>query len=101
MIYPNKHVKCHKVGIPTTVIHAVEPGDVYFTEVQPLTNDIIEVWYCGCNCRDTFILIKGKRTVVHDGLIIVWGIHISDEVILIFVEIVLLSYDCRVILSAT
>lgn len=50
----------------TTVVHVAEPGDVSSTEVQPLTNDLIEVWYGGGDCGDAVVLVKRQRPIVHD-----------------------------------
>jgi len=80
----------------TTVVHAVESGDVYSTEVQPLANDLIERRYGGGDGGDAVVLVEGQRPVVHDGLIIIWRVQISDEVILILVEIVLLPCEEKV-----
>lgn len=56
----------HVKVILTTVIHAVEPGDVNSTEVKPLANDLIEVRYGGGDCGDALILVEGQWPVVHD-----------------------------------
>lgn len=77
----------------TTVVHAVEPGNVHFTEVHPLADDVIKVWYGGGDGGEAFVLVERKRSVVHDGLIVVRSVEIGDEVILIFVKIVL--HSCK------
>lgn len=82
----------------TTVIHAVEPGNIYSTEVQPLANDLVKKWYGGGDRGDAFILVEGQRSVVHDGLIIIRRVQIGDEVILILIEVVLLPCEERVTL---
>lgn len=83
----------------TTVVHAVESGDVYSTEVQPLANDFIKIRYGGGDCGDTFVLVEGQWSVVHDGLIIIRCVQISDKVVLILIEIVLLPCEERITLS--
>lgn len=75
----------------TTVIHAIESSDVYFTQVQPLANDLIKVGYGGGDCGDAIVLVEGEWSVVHDRLIIIGCVQISDEIILILIEIVLFS----------
>ncbi|TNN84995.1 hypothetical protein EYF80_004649 [Liparis tanakae] len=47
----------------TTVVHAVESGDVYSTEVQPLANDLIERRYGGGDEAQSV-----EELVLHDGL---------------------------------
>lgn len=77
----------------TTVVHAVEPDDVHSAEVQPLTYHFIEFWYGGSDGGDALILVEGQWPVVHDGFIVVWRVHISDEVIFILIEVVLFSCE--------
>lgn len=85
-------------GIPTTVIHAVKSDNVNSTEVQPLSNDLIKVRDSGGDGRDALILVEGQGSVVHDGLIIIRRVEISDEVILILIEIMFLAWVKTVIL---
>lgn len=75
--------------ILTTVVHAVQPGDVYSTEVLPLANYLIKVRYGGGDSGNALILVEGQWSVVHDGLIIIRRVQISDIVVLILIEIVL------------
>lgn len=82
----------------TTVVHAVEPADVYSAEVQTLAYDLIEIGYAGGNRGDAVVLVEGQRPVVHDGLVIIWRVQICDEVVLILVEIVLLPCQEKVAL---
>lgn len=84
--------------VPTTVIHAVKPDNVNSTEVQPLANDLIKVRDGGGDGWDALILVEGQGSVVHDGLIIIWCVEISDEVVLILVEIVLFPWVKALIL---
>lgn len=77
----------------TTVVHAIEPGDVHSTEVQSLTNDVIELWYGGGDCGDALILVERLWPVVHDGLIVIGRVQISYEVVLVLVEVVLLTCE--------
>lgn len=79
----------------TTVIHAVEPGDIHRTEVQPLADDIIKVRYGGGDGWDAGVLVEGQRPVVHDGLVVIRRVHVGDEVVLVLVETVLLPCEER------
>lgn len=85
-------------AIPTTVIHAVKSDDVNSTKVQPLTNDLIKVRDGGGDGGDALILVEGQGSVVHDGLVIIRCVEISDEVVLILVEIVFLPWVKTVML---
>ncbi len=75
----------------TTVVHAVEPFDVSSTEVKSLANDIIKIGNGGYDCGYAWIYVEGQGSVVHDRLIIIGCVQISNEVILILIEIVLPS----------
>lgn len=83
---PQEQCESHTL---TTVIHAVEPGDIHSTEVKPLADDVIEIWYGGGNRGGAFVLVERQRPVVHDGLIVIRRVQVSDEVILILIEIML------------
>lgn len=60
--------------IPTTVIHAVKSDDVDGTEVQPLADYLIKIRDGGGDGGNALILVEGQRSVVHDGLIIIWRV---------------------------
>lgn len=61
-------------GSPTTVIHAVQSDDVNSAEVQPLADDVVKVGDGGGDGGDALILVEGQGSVVHDGLVIIWGV---------------------------
>lgn len=77
----------------TAVVHAVESKGVLLTEVKVLPNDVVELWDFGGDSGDGIILIEGEWPVMHDGLIVVCCVLISDEVITVFVKVVFKS--CR------
>lgn len=79
--------------IHTAVVHPVEPEGVHLAEIKVLANNIVELWDFGGDSGDGFILIEGEGPVVHDGLIVVCSVLISDEVVIVFVEVMLKS--CR------
>lgn len=86
-------IRSKRIRIPTTVIHAVEPDEVHSTEVEPLPNDLIKIRNGGGDGGYRVILVEGQWSVVHDRLIIIRRVQISDEVVFIFCEIVLLPCE--------
>lgn len=78
-------------SIHTTVIHPVEPQGVHLTKVKVLANDVVELWDFGGDGGNGFILVEGEGSVMHDGFIVVRRVLIGDEVIVVFVEVVLES----------
>lgn len=79
--------------IRTAVVHSVEPEGVQLTEVEVLADDVVELWDLGGDRGDGFVLIEGEGPVMHDGLVVVGRVLISDVVIVVFVEVMLQS--CR------
>lgn len=79
--------------IHTAVAHPGEPEGVHLAEIKVLANKIVELWDFGGDSGDGFILVGGEVPVVHDGLIVVCSVLISDEVVIVFVEVMWKS--CR------
>lgn len=75
----------------TAVVHPVEPESVHLAKVEVLTNDVVELWDLGGDRGDGFVLVEGERPVMHDGLVVVRCVLISDEIVVVFVEVVLES----------
>lgn len=80
----------------TAVVHAVESESIHLTKVQVLSNYVEELWDFGCDGRNGFILVEGKWSVVHDRLVVIWSVLVGDEVIIVFIKVVLkpLSRRC-------
>lgn len=77
--------------IRTAVVHPVEPEGVQLAEVEVLADDVVELWDFGSDSGQGFVHIEGERPVMHDGLVVVRRVLISDEVIIVFVEVVFKS----------
>lgn len=92
----SKTEKQKKEEIPTTVVHAIKPDDVFSAEVLPLANHIIKVRYGGGDRGNALVLVEGQWSVVHNGLTIIRRVQISDKVVVILIEIVLLPCVERV-----
>lgn len=76
----------------TAVVHAIESEDIHLTEVEVLSNNVVELWDFGGDGGDRFVLIEGERPIVHDRLIVVCCVLIGDVVIIVFVEVMLKSF---------
>ena len=81
------------VCLLTTVVHAVESGQVGGAEVEPLANEGVEGRDGGGDGGRRGVLVEGEGAVVHDGLVVVGRVQVCDGAIVVLVEVVLLS--CR------
>ena len=84
---------CVCVCALTTVVHAVEPGEVGGAEVEALADEGVEGRDGGGDGGHQGVLVEGEWPVVHDGLVVVRRVQVRDEVVLVLVEVVLLP--CR------
>ena len=60
-------------------------------EVQVLADDVVEGRDLGGDGGGRRVLVEGERPVVHDGLVVVGGVLVRDEVVVVLVEVVLHS----------
>lgn len=71
----------------TALIHPVHPHHVQFTEVQVLADHVEELRNLGGDGGDVGVLVKGERPVVHDRLIVIRRVLISDEAVIVLIEV--------------
>lgn len=75
----------------TAVVHAVQPLQINGTEIHTLPNDGVKLRDLGRDGRDTIILVKRERPVVHQRLVIIGCVEVCDEVVIIGIKVVLVT----------